>query len=476
MKNDVIEQTFYQDQDYIAEVIFDYYLQPEIQFVVFDKVSKTVSYHPQLELTSGTVVKPLQLDLIKEKKILLPSSADEYTSEENLLKELQTFINFYLDLPHPFYLKLVSQYVLLTWVYDKLSVVPYLRAVADYGSGKTRFAQVVGALSYKPLFLAGATSDAFIFRMVELFKGTMIINELERVNTDLQSQIVNILNNGYERGLYVGRVEGDKKREPKVFDPYCPKIITSRRKFKDLALESRILTIPMKPTKRNDIPSLLDQTFWDSAQDLRNKLLMYRFRNLCLPQLENKESLLSGVEPRLKQTLLPLLYVAQNPEIEQELIKYAVEFQEQIFTERSFESDAIVAEKLLNLIENNEKVTVKDVAEKVNLELEDKERLTTKAVGLKIRGFGFKTKRVQGVYQIIPNQTVIDYLTDRYNFNKSTIEESPLSPQSPPLASGSEVDLGDMVDIKSVDQLSEEQQLALGKQVFGDGTRWADGN
>lgn len=475
-KSKVIETTFYRDLDIIAEIVFDPYLQPEIQFALIDKVRKQIIYRPELNLTDGTVIKPLNNSLVREGKLLLPSSADEYISEEKLIKDLEEFIYTYLDLPHPFYLKLVSHYVLMDWVYDKLTVVPYLRALGDYGSGKTRFAQVVGSICYKPLFLAGATSDAFIFRMIELFKGTLVINELERVNSDLQSQLVVILNNGYEKGLYIGRVEGDRVREPKVFDVFCPKIITSRTKFKDLALESRILSIPMKPTTRHDIPPLLDETFWEKAQRLRNQLLMYRFKNLNLPQFEDKSPKLAGLEPRLKQTLIPIFSVIQDEGVEQEFIKYAQEFQENIYSERSFEIEALIAEKLVDLIDLNDKVSIREVKEKLDQELDEKERITSKTIGSKIRGFGFKTKKVQGKFEIILNPTVTQYLKERYGLDKQSSDQSLPSPQSLPPDSASSVDLVDKVDIKKpLDQLTRDEQLKIGEEVFGEGAKWAEG-
>lgn len=438
MKDKEVQVTYYLTDDFIIEIVFDYYLEPEIQFVVYDRISKEISYHPQLELSNGKILKPLYLDVIKEGKLLLPTGADSYISEERLLEEIEAFVAYYLDLTHPFYLKLVSHYILLTWVYDKLTVVPYLRALGDYGSGKTRFAQVIGSLCYKPLFLAGATSDAFIFRMIELFKGTMIINELERVNTDLQSQIVNILNNGYEKGMSVGKVEGDRNRVPKTYDVFSPKVITSRAKFKDLALESRIITIPMRQTKRRDIPTLLDTTFWQSAQDLRNKLLTYRFKNLFAVELENKEDKLWKVEPRLRQTLTPLLYVIQNNGVEAEFIKYAEEFQERIVADRSFEVESLVAEKLVALMEENNKVIVKEVTEAVNKELDQKEAVTSKKVGQIIRDFGFNTKRIQGVYHIQSSESALEYIKERYGLIPNDSSESPQTPPNPPADSNSE--------------------------------------
>jgi len=425
MKKNVIKASYFITGDSIVEeVLVSGYPDPSIRFAVCNYETKKVSYASDIILDNGAILQPLTGDIITKGVVLLPSQAEPYLSEAVLIKDIESFINCYLDLPHEFYLKLVSYYVLLTWVYDKLSVIPYLRAIGDYGSGKTRFAQVVGSICYKPFFLTGATSDAFIFRMIELVKGTMVINELERINSDLQAQITVILNNGYEKKMYIGRVEGDRTKVPTTFDAFSPKIITSRGKSKDLA------TL------------------------IRNKLLTYRFNNLYALPTQGKEERLNGVEPRLKQTLLPLLYVIQDKSMEDELINYALDFQEQIFSDRSFELEALIAEKLVNLFDNNDKVGVKDVWESINKELDDKEKITTKAVGLRVRGFGFKTKRIQGVYQIEYSQPVILYLKERYSL--TTFQEgSPQTPPSPPADSASEVDIVDMGD---------NRQMTLGKE------------
>lgn len=442
---DDLESSFYKNEEFIVEEIFNSGLDPSIQFASYDLLKDVVSYVPSVSV--GTrILKPIDSEMIRKQQILLPSKAESYANDSELIAEIELFVQTYVDLPHPFYLKLVSHYILNTWVYDRLSVVPYLRAVADAGSGKTRFAQVVGSLSYKPLFMAGATSDAFIFRLIELFKGTMILNELERVNTDLHSQLVIILNNGYEKGLYVGRVEGDRKKEPKMFDVFSPKIITSRQKFKDLALESRILNIPMRTTKRKDIPVVLDKTFWSQAEKLRNKLLMFRFRNLNVTPNTDLEEL-SKVEPRLRQTLLPIFSIVQDADLRREFVKYALDFQEQMFADRNLEIDAVIAERLLNLLETNTKVTIKEIADSVNQGVPEKEKLSPKAVGAKIRGFGFKTKRVQGVYQIIASSSIAEALRDRYGFGVP--EESPQNPLSTPDTSSSEGDIVDKGDIVS---------------------------
>ena len=64
----------------------------------------------------------------------------------------------------------------------------------------------------------------------------------------------------------------------KYFDPFGPKVISSRKTFSDHALESRCITEIMRETDRNDIPTELTTTFFKERLELRNKLLLYRFK------------------------------------------------------------------------------------------------------------------------------------------------------------------------------------------------------
>ena len=456
------EVSFYDTREYLAEEIFDPLRIPEKQFCLYDKTNGTFAYQEKIELENGKTIIPIQSPALIDKGVVfLPSEPKEYTSEETLIAAIKEFIHKYVDI-HPFYENLAAYYVLMSWRYDELSVVPYLRALGDYGSGKTRFVQTIGALCYKPMFLAGATSDAYLFRVIELFGGTLVINELERVNSDLQSQITIILNNGYEKGMPVGRIEGETKREPRTFDVFCPKIISTRQRFKDLALESRIISIPMRQTSRKDIPSFIDACFWGKAQELRNKLLMYRFRNygnfvLQEKEQEEKRQKLQILEPRLKQTLLPIFYIINGKQLEEEFINFAKDYQGQLITDRGSELSALVFKKLYVLFQDNKDVRVKQVSESVNIEIEkEKDKLTSNRVGKIIRNdLGFKTHEgTGGVYYVIRNDKQLEYLVSRYG-----ISESPLTPQTPLSDSDSKEDLGDLGDLSKVKETELKIQL-----------------
>jgi hypothetical protein len=159
--------------------------------------------------------------------------------------------------------------------------VPYLRALGDYGTGKTRFLQVIGHLCYKPTLAGGATTVSPIFRLLHEHRGTLILDEADYQYSDMTADIVKILNNGYSKGFPVLRTEGQSGRfSVRAFHVFTPKIIATREKFKDKALESRFLVEAMGGRAiRDDIPDSLPPHFQDEARFIRGKLLLWRFRN-----------------------------------------------------------------------------------------------------------------------------------------------------------------------------------------------------
>ena len=104
-------------------------------------------------------------DIVSKSVILLPSAASEYGTDADLLRDIQAFIHKRVDISASFE-RIATQYVLLTWIHDRLNELPYLRARGDYGSGKSRLLQVVGSICYRPIFTAGATTTSPILNAV----------------------------------------------------------------------------------------------------------------------------------------------------------------------------------------------------------------------------------------------------------------------------------------------------------------------
>jgi len=206
---------------------------------------------------------------------------------------------------------------MMTWTYDKLPNVQYLRFKGDTGTGKSRSLDVIGDLCYKPMMLSGAVTPAPIYRLIKKFRGTLILDEADFSDSTEKSEVVTILNCGYERGRPILRCAKDNPDELQVLPCFGPKIFATRVDFEDKALESRCMTILMLETARDDIPPYLGSKYFAYVESLKNQLLLYRLRTQPLINPDAGEDIdLGQVEPRLKQTGIPYaISFKDDPEI-----------------------------------------------------------------------------------------------------------------------------------------------------------------
>lgn len=251
--------------------------------------------------------------LVQSKIVLFPSEPEDYGTQKQLIEEIQRYIHRYVDLDAGFEL-MAAYYVLFTWLYDGFNEVPYLRLKGDFGTGKTRFLQTVGALCYRPIFTSGASTVSPLFHMLDMIGGTLILDEADFRYSDEKAELTKILNNGNIRGMPVLRSEMNRTRQfnPRVFSVFGPKIIAMRGDFEDKALESRFITYETDVASlRKDIKINLQASYADEALLLRNQLLLYRFHHA--DTFKPRQELVDPRLPaRVNQIFLPLLSIVED--------------------------------------------------------------------------------------------------------------------------------------------------------------------
>lgn len=281
--------------------------------------------------------------LLQQRIILFPKEVLEYSDDDTLIGQIQSFIHRYVDVSETFEL-VATYYVLLTWVYDTFNEIPYLRVRGDYGSGKTRFLLTVGSICYKPIFASGASTVAPLFHILDQVGGTLVLDEGDFRFSDERADIAKILNNGNAKGFPVLRCEKINQREfsPRAYTIYGPKIIASRNDYDDFALESRFITEDVGLTGvRSDIPITLPKNFQEEAQELRNKLLLWRFHNyarLRFPEAHDDKKL----DKRISQVFAPLLSLIADQDIRAQVARLAREKSDEIRSDRGFQMEADV--------------------------------------------------------------------------------------------------------------------------------------
>jgi hypothetical protein len=289
-------------------------------------------------------------NVIRNEVVLLPSEPLEYGTVPELLAEVRAFLHRYLDVA-PDFENIAAHYALFTWVYDAFSEVPYIRFQGDFGTGKTRALLVLGSICCRPFFASGASTVSPIFHILNAFRGTLILDEADFRFTDENAEIVKILNNGNVSGMPVLRTMQNQRREfdPQAFQVFGLKVIAMRGAYDDRALESRFVTEVMgKVPLRADIPINLTRTMKDEALRLRNKLLLYRFRNRHTLHLE-PGAVIRQVAPRISQILTPLLSIVEDPAAREALLGFAKGAHDNILAERGLTTEAELLEVVREL-------------------------------------------------------------------------------------------------------------------------------
>jgi hypothetical protein len=384
------------EQVYIPEKKQTYFLR-------YDKKNDETINMDRVE-EHGNLYLPIVDDLLQKEVVILPTKTEEYGTEDDLELEIECFIKTWLDVSDE-HLQKAVWYVLLTWVSDNLHTLPYLRALGDYGTGKTRYLDVIGGICYKPMFVGGSVRSAPIYRVIDRWRGTAIFDEFTLNKSDETEDIVQILNNGFQRGKPVLRCK-EGSNSVIAFDPFGPKILATRNTFKDKALESRCLTEILKVTSRKDIPIDLNKKFFEKRKELQNKLLLYRFRNH--EHMEIDESLnidFGNIIPRVKQSFSSFVVLFQyNQERLNNFIRYVKEYNKEVVEENASSFDGQIFNAYMELLNYHtdeqqsfddykpDHITSSDIKNKLVENGWSEEKLHASTIGRHLKSLGFKTK------------------------------------------------------------------------------------
>jgi hypothetical protein len=389
----------------LAELVYD----PEKGETAF-VVGSSTGWTKEDSITSpaGETLRPYspQNNLLLHDVVLLPSEPAEYGTDADLIADIRAFIHHYVDLS-PLFEEVSTYYVLLSWVYDRFAELPYLRVQGDYGSGKSRFLLTVGSLCYKPIFASGASSVSPIFRILDAFKGTLVIDEADFRASDEKAEVVKILNNGNARGFPVLRSEVSRSGEinPQAFAVFGPKLVATRGPFADRALESRCLTEEMGGMPlRDDIPLNLTDEHKMEARALRNKLLLFRLRNFDMPR-DLSAFADRTIEPRLAQIFAPLVSLIQDGATRDAIRNLARRYGKELTAARGMDAEAEVLAIIREMDRQGAALSVKDIAARFS-EIHAAEYgrpITPKWLGgILRRKLGLKPEKSHGIFLIPP--------------------------------------------------------------------------
>ena len=386
-------------------------------YLVYDTCTEKIEKVESFEYRGKIFLPSIDSELILNGIVRIPTGSLEYGTTQDLISDLHQYLNKYVDIESEVDRDIVLSYVLLTWVYQRFSSIPYLRIIGEYGTGKSRLLKVLN-ICYKSIYTSGNASEAPIFRLVHKYGGTLIIDEAELSRrNDRCEGIKEILRFGKDSDGVVTRCDG-VNFEVKAYKVFGPKILGSRRTYRDDALESRIIDIKMKETKSNHIPLNLDvREFEADSERIRMMLLCWSFKNYSkIDPNVYKEYMDSTVSKRLNEMNSPLICVRHWDKdfIDELLIKARKKYQS-LVEDKSLSLEANIIKEIVKIYQSGVKEPLlKEISE--NLSESASNKYSSRFIGSILRdSFGLTTNHRRTGTIVMVGKEKLDGLVKEYN-------------------------------------------------------------
>jgi len=162
--------------DYIGEMV-----KPESGapfFLIYHLSSNHISSEGEIDLGNLRYEPATGDNLVIGDIVKIPSFYRPYHSLGRLKEDLREYVSKYVDIRDELDREIIITYIMLTWVYDRFTALPYLRIIVDYGTGKSRLLKVL-EVCRNSLYTSGLASAAPIFRLIDKYSCTLLIDELE---------------------------------------------------------------------------------------------------------------------------------------------------------------------------------------------------------------------------------------------------------------------------------------------------------
>lgn len=311
--------------DFLAEQIWDRKNPPKYLVRYFEKNK----FHLASKLKSGHVDNegreiiyiPVDNSSLRKGLVIVPSKVEETTFKEALERADVFTLKCYDPLEQKPKVKLLTRVCMGSWFLDRFVENPAL-SIAGAGrfapiipirgpsmSGKNRLAFVLRLLSYRPYFQMSTYRVPSVYRPLNLWQGTLVLDEADFPNTSEKSTLIHFLNSR-ATGTPISRQDPKNPKSTDTFTNFGLTILTQRRQFDDDATESRSLPYYSEETKKK-IPTVETDEMLREGLKLQNMMLYLRMKYFTQIRIDKKVWIKGISDPRLVASLLPLLAIAK---------------------------------------------------------------------------------------------------------------------------------------------------------------------
>jgi hypothetical protein len=343
--------------EFLAEIVWNRRDPPE--YIVYNFHGDSLSRTKQIDLGETDakgrpiIYVPPFNDSLKKGLVIVPSDVTETTFKE-VFEEIDQFATSSYDpCGQDALVKLLARISVGSWFMDRF-VADQMFDIAGSGkfapiipirgpsqSGKNRLAFVLRLVSYRPYFEMSTYRIPSLFRPLDLWQGTLVLDEADFANTNEKSELVHFLN-CRATGTPLSRQNPQNPSNTDTFSNFGLTILTQRRPFDDNATESRAIPY-YSETSDKRLPVVETDEMLKQGLELQNKLLFLRMKFYKQVTI-NKEAWINDLtDHRLVASLLPLLALSNHePSLREIITKTAKEVEKAKVEEKANSMDGLI--------------------------------------------------------------------------------------------------------------------------------------
>jgi len=292
---------------------------------------------------------PVNNRSLTEGLVIVPSEPKECTFQE-VLEKADLFVSKCYDAQgQDAYVGLLVRVAIGSWFLDRFvdnpifdiagagKFAPIIPIRGPSGSGKNRLAFCLRLLSYRPYFEMSTYRIPSLYRPLDLWNGTLVLDEADFANTTEKSELIHFLN-CRATGTPISRQNPKNPKFTDVFKNFGLTIVTQRREFDDNATESRSLPHYSEKTDK-ELPTVETDEMLKEGLELQNMLFYLRLKYYKQFSIDKTLWLKGTSDPRLMASLLPLITLANFEPSIRETIQETISQIERLKVEQKANSE-----------------------------------------------------------------------------------------------------------------------------------------
>lgn len=227
---------------------------------------------------------------------------------DDLLDEVKQIIESHVVM-QPGASAAMALWVVFTYVHDSFTISPLLAVISPAKRcGKTTSLDVVGGLAYRALSASNTTAAA-IFRCIEVYTPTLLLDEMDTYLPENQ-ELRGVINGGHRRSsAFVLRCIGDD-HDVKPFPVWCPKMVAMIGEPPD-TIKDRAVVVRLHRKLETETVERIPLDFVERKLSTRRQCLRWANDHAVALKTATPEVPTGVGSDRSRDNWLPLLAIAE---------------------------------------------------------------------------------------------------------------------------------------------------------------------